>query len=152
MGIQAKYVHTNLIAKNWQALAQFYAEVFGCAPLPPERNLSGEVLERGTGVPGAHLRGVHLRLPGCGDAGPTLEIYSYNHLAEEGVKAINRPGYGHLAFQVEDIQAARALVLARGGEAIGEVVTTPVGEEGWVSWCYLTDPEGNAIELQRWGK
>ncbi len=53
MAIQAKYVHTNLIARDWRALAQFYTQVFGCTPVPPERNLSGEVLERGTGVPGA---------------------------------------------------------------------------------------------------
>ena len=148
MGIQAKYVHTNIIAKDWQALAQFYTEVFGCVLVPPERDLSGEALERGTSLPGAHLRGAHLRLPGYGDTGPTLEIFNYDPLAEEGNKAVNRPGYGHIAFLVEDIEAARALVLANDGKAIGEIVTTPVWTTGWLSWCYLTDPEGNVIELQ----
>ena len=28
----AKYVHTNLIAENWRALASFYEETFGCVP------------------------------------------------------------------------------------------------------------------------
>jgi catechol 2,3-dioxygenase-like lactoylglutathione lyase family enzyme len=107
-------------------------------------------LEKGTGVPGAHLMGMHLRLPGGGEDGPTLEIYSYTPVADVGVKAINRPGYGHLAFQVDDLQKAREMVLEKGGRALGEIVTTPVGTDRQVSWCYLTDPEGNAIELQIW--
>jgi len=63
MSIQAKYVHTNLIAGDWCRLATFYQQVFGCIPVPPERDLKGEKLEAGTGIPGAHLRGIHLRLP-----------------------------------------------------------------------------------------
>ena len=69
MGISAKYVHTNLVAKDWQALASFYQQLFGCNPVPPERDLSGEMLDAGTGLSGAHLRGVHLRLPGYGENG-----------------------------------------------------------------------------------
>jgi hypothetical protein len=76
MCIAAKYVHTNLIAEDWRALADFYQRVFGCVPVPPERDFQGEALEAGTGIPGAHLRGVHLRLPGWGEDGPTLEIFN----------------------------------------------------------------------------
>lgn len=70
----ARYVHTNLIAHDWRRLADFYEEHFGCVPVPPERNYSGSTLETGTGVPGATLQGVHLRLPGHGDRGPTLVL------------------------------------------------------------------------------
>ena len=79
MTISARYVHTNLIARDWRSLARFYQDVFGCVPVPPERDLSGPEMEAGTGIAGAHLHGIHLRLPGHGDAGPTLEIFSYNH-------------------------------------------------------------------------
>jgi predicted enzyme related to lactoylglutathione lyase len=34
----AKYGHTNLIAKDWKALARFYEEQLGCTPVPPERD------------------------------------------------------------------------------------------------------------------
>ncbi len=150
MTIHARYVHTNLIARDWRSLVEFYTQVFGCEVLLPERDLKGEALERGTGIRGAHLRGVHLRLPGGGETGPTLEIYSYDEPAPEGVKAVNRPGFGHIAFQVDDVPQARDLVLAQGGRAVGEIVTTPVGTDRRVTWCYLTDPEGNAVELQAW--
>jgi predicted enzyme related to lactoylglutathione lyase len=30
-----RYVHTNLIARDWRALAKFYTGVFGCEFVPP---------------------------------------------------------------------------------------------------------------------
>ena len=146
--LQARYVHTNLIARDWQALARFYETVFGCVRVPPERDLAGPALEAGTGLPQAHLRGVHLRLPGYGDAGPTLEIFTYDDQAAKSVTAVNRPGFGHVAFSVADVASARAAVLAAGGRAVGEVATTEVAGGGHITWCYVTDPEGNVVELQ----
>ena len=152
MVISAKYVHTNLIAADWRVLAGFYQQVLGCIPVPPERDFQGENLEAGTGIPGAHLQGVHLRLPGWGENGPTLEIFSYNVLSTRGRTAVNRPGYGHIAFSVEDVAVARETVLQAGGQVVGEIVTLQVTANAYVTWCYVTDPEGNIIELQSWSK
>ena len=150
--MQAKYVHTNLIARDWQKLAQFYIEVFGCVFVPPERDYQGEALEAGTGLKGARMSGAHLRLPGHGDQGPTLEIYTYNQLETRPKTAVNRPGFAHLAFEVDNVDAARREVVANGGTMLGEIVTltTKIGTK--VTWCYLTDPEGNILELQAWAK
>jgi predicted enzyme related to lactoylglutathione lyase len=150
MTIDARYAHTNLIAVDWRALADFYQRVFGCVPVPPERDLSGNAMEKGTGVPSAHLRGMHLRLPGHGDRGPTLEIYAYEPGLASQSEPVNRPGFRHIAFVVDDVQTARAEVLANGGQVVGEVVTVGVTGAGSVTWCYVTDPEGNIIELQAW--
>jgi predicted enzyme related to lactoylglutathione lyase len=152
MVIVAKYVHTNLIAEDWRALADFYEQVFGCLPVPPERDFQGEKLEAGTGIPCAHLRGIHLRLPGWGANGPTLEIFNYNVLESRSHTAVNRPGFGHIAFSVDDVADAQTAVLQAGGRAVGEIVTLQVGAGAKVTWCYVTDPEGNIIELQSWSK
>jgi predicted enzyme related to lactoylglutathione lyase len=146
----ARYVHTNLVARDWRTLARFYEEVFGCVPVPPERDYAGPALEAGTGVPGARLAGMHLRLPGHGSDGPTLEVFQYSALAETGTPAVNRPGFAHVAFAVDDVAAAREAVLAHGGAPVGEVVTLETATGGRVTWCYVTDPEGNAVELQSW--
>jgi catechol 2,3-dioxygenase-like lactoylglutathione lyase family enzyme len=146
----AKFGHTNLIARDWRALADFYVRLFGCIPVPPERNYSGPLLEAGTGVPDATLQGVHLRLPGGGDQGPTLEVYSYSKLADGPPPAVNRPGFGHIAFEVASVNEARAEILAAGGAAVGEVVTLTTAAGRRVTWCYVTDPEGNIVELQSW--
>ncbi len=150
MSIQARYVHTNLIAQDWKALAAFYQEVFGCVPVPPERDLQGERLEAATGIPGAHLRGAHLRLPGYGEAGPTLEIFSYDDSPGHPATAVNRPGFGHIAFLVEDAPTAQRMVLEAGGGRVGEIVTFQIADGAKVTFCYVTDPEGNVIELQSW--
>lgn len=148
----ARYGHTNLIAKDWRSLARFYEEHFGCIPVPPERDFKGRDLERGTGIPGAELRGVHLRLPGHGADGPTLEIFNYNVLQERPSVAVNRPGFGHIAFVVDDVASARQTVLAAGGGSVGDVVTLATAAGSKVTWVYVTDPEGNVIELQSWSK
>jgi len=150
MPLDARYVHTNLIAEDWRALADFYIRLFGCEVAPPERDYSGPLLDAGTGLEGARLTGVHLRLPGYGDQGPTLEIYSYNQLRDRPPVAVNRPGFGHIAFAVADVRAARQAVLEAGGQAVGEVVTLQTQTGARVTWCYVTDPEGNVLELQSW--
>lgn len=94
----ARYGHANLIAKDWKALSRFYRDLFGCVPVPPVRDFKGPDLERGTGPSGAQLRGEHLRLPGHGPDGATLEIF----------------------------------------KALGKQLTR----------VYVTDPEGNVLELQ----
>ena len=74
--------------------------------MPPERYW-GPDLEAGTGVPGAALQGVHLRLPVTGPPGPTLEIYQYQPELEGQPPVVNRPGFGHIAFVVDDVPQAR---------------------------------------------
>ena len=152
MTIKAKYMHTNLIARNWKKLTGFYAKVFGCIPIPPEREYEGKDIENGTGVPDVQIRGVHLRLPGYNGEGPTLEIFQYNNEAKRPETAINRPGFAHIAFAVDDVEAAKAAVLEAGGGVVGKVVSLDVPEAGTVTFTYLTDPEGNIIELQRWSR
>ena len=143
-----KYGHTNLIAKDWRALARFYEDLFGCTRVPPERDFKGPDLERGTAIPGAQLRGAHLRLPGHGPEGPTLEIFNYNVMEEKPGVAVNRPGFGHIAFVVDDVPSARQAVLAAGGQPVGEVVTLTNAAGAMLTWVYVTDPEGNVLELQ----
>jgi predicted enzyme related to lactoylglutathione lyase len=148
--LSARYAHTNLVAEDWQRLASFYQRLFGCVPVPPQRHYQGPLLEAGTGVPGASLQGVHLRLPGHGDDGPTLEIFEYDPLANRARSAPNRPGFGHIAFEVPDVPEAQAAVLAEGGGRLGDMITLQTATGARVTWVYVTDPEGNIIELQSW--
>ena len=148
--MRAKYVHTNLIARDWRTLVSFYETVFGCVPLPPERDLSGPWLEAATRVPGARIRGMHLRLPGWPDNGPTLEIFEYPPGGPDAETIVHRRGFGHIAFEVDDVLAAQREVLTAGGKEFGSVVSLPVPGAGVVTFVYVADPEGNLIELQSW--
>lgn len=150
MAVKTRFVHTNLVARDWERLALFYEQVFGCERLSPERDLSGEWLERGTGVRHARIRGVHLRLPGYGPGGPTLEIFQYQEQIPSEPPVPNRPGFGHIAFAVEDVKAARDAVLTTGGSEIAPIVSAEIPGAGTVTFVYVADPEGNIIELQQW--
>ena len=48
--------------------------------MPPERDLSGDWLDEATGIDASRIRGVHLRLPGFGTDGPTLELFEYTDM------------------------------------------------------------------------
>ena len=148
--MKAKYKHTNIIAKNWRALAKFYQDVFGCVLVPPERDLSGAWLTKGTGVLDARFCGVHLRLPGYGQDCPTLEIYSYSRNEPRPAPAANREGITHLAFEVDDVERAAYDVLNHGGSKVGDITSSPVEGVGLLTFVYLADPESNIIELQAW--
>lgn len=147
-----RYVHTNLIAKDWKWLSTFYQEVFGCVPIPPERELSGEWLDRATGLDGARITGIHLRLPGYGEDGPTLEIFQYDSMPDRLAAAPNSPGFTHIAFAVDDVPAAARAVVRHGGSAVGELTTREVPGVGSITFQYAADPEGNIVELQDWEK
>ena len=150
--LRCKYVHTNLITKDWKNLANFYQQVFGCKIVPPERDIRSEWLEKATGIPSASLRGAHLRLPGWGEDGPTLEIFQYDPAGVDSPRSPNRDGFGHIAFQVDDVDIARSEVLQNGGSLVGEIVQIPIAGAGEVTFVYVTDPDGNILELQSWKK
>lgn len=148
----ARFGHVNLIARDWRRLADFYIELFGCRIVPPQRDYADAALAAGTGVRGASLSGVHLLLPGHGEDGPTLEIYQYTSDLPKPEAAANRLGYGHIAFAVDHVDEMRQKVVTAGGRAIGEVVGLTTADGRLVTWCYVTDPEGNIVELQSWAE
>ena len=146
-----RYIHTNIIAKDWRKLSAFYQDVFDCVPVHPEKKLSGNWLEHGTGVQKASLEGIHLKLPGYGDKGPTLEIFQYSEMIDKPKPPqANREGYGHLAFQVDDVERILKRIINYGGQPIGVITKHEVAEVGLLTFVYVIDPESNIIELQNW--
>lgn len=148
--MRVKFVHTNIIARDCKKLAQFYIDVFGCEPAPPERDHHGAWIDRVTGIKDVRIRGMHLRLPGYED-GPTLEIFSYNKQPESNEPpAVNMPGLAHIAFLVEDVPYFFNKLLAYGGGKLGEIIEKEVEGAGLLTVVYARDPEGNIIEILNW--
>ena len=150
MTSNARFAHVSITAKDWKKLAEFYVNVFGCEPAGPERHHHGEWTGNVAGVPGAEIRGRHFRLPGYGDGGPTLEIFQYNKSVEPPKKVSNLEGFAHIAFEVDDVEATRQQILEAGGGPVGELITREIPGTGTITLVYMTDPEGNIIELQNW--
>ncbi len=145
-----KYVHTNIVAKDWKALADFYIEVFDCKPLYPKRDLSGQWIDNLTNIKEARIRGMHLSLPGY-ENGPTLEIFKYTpDLNRTAEPEINEKGFGHIAFLVDSVEEVLDKLLEFGGTTLGEVVKKDYEGIGKLTAVYAKDPEGNFVEIQNW--
>jgi catechol 2,3-dioxygenase-like lactoylglutathione lyase family enzyme len=147
-----KYAHTNIVARDWKRLARFYQDALQCVPAPPERDLSGEWIDKLTNMENAHCVGAHLRLPGCGPEGPTLEIFQYDDMTDRPDYAVNTPGFTHLAFMVDDVARAAQTCFDHGATPVGELVSQTYIGGRTITVQYLRDPEGNMLELQAWSE
>jgi catechol 2,3-dioxygenase-like lactoylglutathione lyase family enzyme len=150
MSNYVKFVHTNLVARNWEKLAQFYIDVFDCKPIYPERDMSGEWIDRITGIKNVHIKGIHLTLPGYED-GPTLEVFEYEQKSTAGdEQVINKPGFAHIAFHVDNVDEVLEKFLFYGGSKYGQLVEKEMEGLGILTVVYARDPEGNIVEIQNW--
>jgi catechol 2,3-dioxygenase-like lactoylglutathione lyase family enzyme len=145
-----RYAHTNIIAKDKDKLIAFYRDVLGCRSIGQTRDLRGAWVDKITGLKDAHITGEHLALPGYGENGPTLEIFSYDEQVPHAGSAINRCGYAHIAFSVDDVKQTLRAVLDAGGGQLGELVSTAYPDGRKLEIVYATDIEGNIIELMKW--
>lgn len=119
-------------------------------PVPPERDFKGKWLDDLTGLYEANIKGIHLRLPGYDDSGPTLEIFEYSNKEDNFVHSINTTGFSHIAFRVDDVQQYAEKIIQNGGKKYGELVSTLIPGAGELTMIYMRDPEDNIIELQNW--
>ena len=147
-----KFAHTNIVCTNWKKLADFYVKTFNCKIIPPIRKQSGDWLENGTGLKNAKLEGAHLLLPGYGENGPTLEIYQYETIEKQDFVQPNKRGFGHIAFEVKNVESVMKDLKKNGGKPFGEITKKEVKGVGEITFIYARDPEGNLIELQSWRK
>ncbi len=147
-----RYAHTNIAARDWKKLSDFYINVFSCTVKPPERKLSGDWLDQATGLSKAELEGVHLLLPGHGDSGPTLEIFSYKDTHETEPVMANYTGFTHIAFEVDDVDQTLNAAMKSGGKLLGKITEKAVEGVGFLKFVYFRDPEGNIVEIQSWKK
>lgn len=146
-----KYTHTNINARDWRKLAQFYKDVFGCVTVGPKRDLHGEWFEKVTGISDAAVEGEHIALPGYSEGGPTFEIFTYTTPSGENPVGIGGYGFAHVAFQVDDVDAVYAKFQAAGGSSFGEkVIKYYESLNQTLTVIYAKDPEGNAVEIMNW--
>ena len=73
-----KFIHVNIICPDWKKLCNFYNNVFQCTTFGKMKDHQGGYKEQVIGVPGVHVVGQHVLLPGFEKDYPTLEIFTYS--------------------------------------------------------------------------
>jgi catechol 2,3-dioxygenase-like lactoylglutathione lyase family enzyme len=126
--------HVALLIKNVERSRQFYSQVLGMRDIPRPESFH---------FPGAWLT--------MGD----FQIHLIGEEVEGRAKQVN-PGYyadevalgrgTHLAFEVDDLEAAMRHLHAQGVEVVGG--PRPRGDG--VQQMYIRDPDGYIIELFDW--
>jgi len=125
--------HVGLTVADLEAMTAWYA---GALKLEVEFEFA---------LPHADFRGVMLRSP----AGFRIELLSRpgsatGLQAADPVEAALTRGFGHVAFDVPDVDTAYDELVAAG--AADRMSPRPSPEPG-VRMAYIADPEGNLIEL-----
>ena len=137
--------HVGITVADLDASIRFYHDVLGLEfANEPSPWFDGEELSRGVGVPGAALRQVSLLV---GDT--TLELLEYRSPPSETERPLgsNSRGASHVAVLVEDIEATKAELEAKGIEFYSPVNVVDEGVlAGW-RWVYFEDPDGYPLEL-----
>lgn len=141
-----RLAHVSLTVRDADRLAQFYRDAFGLVDRRPPKKLTGQAVARGNGLPGSDIRSIWL----CAQETPRpfLEILEYTPAAQADPRAVNAPGWGHLALDVTDLRATIDAVLRLGGSLQGEI-TTLRGPDHAYEIVYVRDPEGNVVELEQ---
>jgi catechol 2,3-dioxygenase-like lactoylglutathione lyase family enzyme len=137
--------HVGITVKDIDASIRFYHDVLGLEfSNEPSPWFDAPELGPAVGVPGAALRQVSLIL---GDT--TLELLEYNSPPSETQAPLdsNNIGASHVAFVVDDIDATKAELEAKGIEFFSAVNVVDEGVlAGW-RWVYFADPDGYPLEL-----
>ncbi len=134
--------HTSFTVSSLDRTVAFFTEALGFellsrAPRDPA------VVEVISGVPGADIEVVFLQGPGH-----RIELIQYHGPAERG-QVICQPcdtGYAHVAYDVDNIEAAVAASAVHQFLPLGPIVVIDKGPNAGGKVVYLRDPDGVSVE------
>ncbi|ACL60504.1 Glyoxalase/bleomycin resistance protein/dioxygenase [Methylobacterium nodulans ORS 2060] len=134
--------HTGFITPDIERSVAFWSEVLGFRAEPIGER-SAPWLARFIGVPGAHMRLVHLY-------GHGAHIEFIEFVSPEGAPirpAANQPGTAHVCLRVTRLPELRQQILDAGGSLQGEISEITEGIAKGLRGLFMRDPHGILIEL-----
>jgi catechol 2,3-dioxygenase-like lactoylglutathione lyase family enzyme len=143
--------HINLVVSDLEGMTAFYTTILGLS-VTKRVTISGEWIGRTVGLGDVHADVVYLDFPA---GGPRIELIRYNRPAMHrppNVDLPNAPGIRHLAFRIDDIDAAAARLNRAGVKLFSDVQSVPDTQVTYAGGVrkrlvYFQDPEGNLLEL-----
>src|SRR6185437_5897159 len=134
--------HIGIPVSNLQRSLAFYKDVFGVEPEFVAEG-SGEELSVALGVPDSVLSFAFLRI------GPDIvELLEYENPRGKPYDRRNCDvGATHLAFRVEDVDAAYERLIGQGIEFNAPPFRIDEGPLAGCAFAYFTDPDGVQLEI-----
>ena len=138
------FFHGGITVSDMDRSLRFYRDGLGL-DVYFDRILDGPYLPVVLGLRFDCIRAVYLHIPGGG----YVELLEYQGI--ERLPARSRPcdyGAGHLCLYVDDVEAMHGHLVEMGYQArSASVVDITQGPNAGARACYMTDPDGYAIEL-----
>jgi catechol 2,3-dioxygenase-like lactoylglutathione lyase family enzyme len=140
--------HVGFTVPDLEAATRFFVDVIGCVlvfEVGPFQS-DDDWMQAHLGVdPRAVIR--KLRMLRC-KTGASFEIFEYELEGASATPPRNSDvGGHHLAFYVEDVNAAVAYLKARGITVLGEPTMMQSGPSKGLAWVYFLSPWGMQLEL-----
>ncbi len=141
--------HIGFTVPNLDEAVAFFVEIIGCEPfyeLGPFQDTAGDWMASHLNV---HPRTVMKRLKflRCRH-GSNFELFEYEAPDQNPAPPKNSDvGGHHLAFYVDDIDAAVAYLKANGVRVLGAPTVRTGGANGGQTWVYFLSPWGMQLEL-----
>jgi catechol 2,3-dioxygenase-like lactoylglutathione lyase family enzyme len=141
--------HIGFTVPDINQAVRFFVDVIGCDAfyqLGPFADGKGSWMQANLNVhPRAEIPAI--RLLRCAN-GSNLEIFQYSSPDQQATPPKNSDiGGHHLAFYVDDINAAVSYLKAQGVELLGEPKVMTSGPSAGESWVYFLAPWGMQLEL-----
>jgi catechol 2,3-dioxygenase-like lactoylglutathione lyase family enzyme len=132
--------HTGITCSDIDRTIAFYRDVLGF-PVSEKHRVGGAFFEQVTGVQGAEIDIAFVDGPGH-----RLELLSYASPEDRRPSTLRPcdPGFLHLCFWVDDIEAVVEAVRPYGYEAVNPVPDRP---GNGIRGIYTRDPDGVVLEL-----
>jgi len=135
--------HFALTVSDMERSLPFYRDLFGL-DVVSDREVEGGYVERITGVPAAHVRLVHLS-----GFGVRVELVAFLRPAGAArARALPDAGSAHLCFLSDDLEVDAARLREQDVPFLSDgIVTTTSGPNAGGLGVYVSDPDGNAVEI-----
>ena len=140
--------HIGFTVPNLEEAVTFFVDVLGCEPfyeLGPFQSQDNWMTEHLNVHPRTVMK--RLRFLKCGN-GSNFEIFEYSAPDQRREQPRNSDvGGHHLAFYVDDIEAAVSYLKGHGVKILGEPTERTEGPSAGQTWVYFLSPWGMQLEL-----
>ena len=136
--------HTSYTVASLERSLEFYVGLLGCELLW-QRRIDNQYFRDIVAFPDCVVEAAHLRIPGSDHV---IELFEY--AVPKGVVAdvcTNNVGSSHMAFVVDDLQAAYGELRHRGVKFRSPPVEITAGANKGAWGVYIEDPDGISMEL-----
>ncbi|PSS60535.1 glyoxalase [Ensifer sp. NM-2] len=140
--------HIGITVPSIDEAVDFFVNVLGCEPfyeLGPFVFADDWMSRQLNVAPQTTMR--KLKFLRCGN-GSNIELFEYEAVDQKTIPPLNSDvGGHHLAFYVDDFDAALIFLQERGVKILGEPVERTVGPSAGQTWIYFLAPWGLQCEL-----